>query len=398
MIPAVPPDQRPVDPPPLHIRMTNEYPVNPRGKSQFGVVGVVEGIEEDVQEFGIVSDTDEWALSEFDMDAIDEPPDPPGYVQTSDVPPGYWQEWLTAVSCDDSIYIPQIGDEVAFIKQGYLKMIHESDLNEDVSKLEELEGTEKMSVVNIDPVSNGMKLTVQLLKDGQRKDKYSVFFPIPETVQFMLPSMKFRTSHELMKVLQVGDTVSVPFYGENGVLTSYTGTIRAIRPNWSQEPFEALSVSWEGEEGNISPWEITSRNGEPAVGQDQSFTISRVADKVKEDLVRILSDPKYQEVAHCPDPRVETGIEQIIKIPSSVVMIKERLESSWYRTFLGIVADIRLIGTNIQMIRQSGDPQVELAGEIVRQLTGTLENLSRLLKERREQMKRQQEMMKRQTQ
>ena len=386
--PATPADAGRIDPPPLHIRITNEYPVNPHAKAPPNLLGDT-GIVKAEETFRIVSEVEDWNLSEFDIDQIDDTPDPPGFMCSMDIPEGLWPEWVTAVSCDEGIFVPQVGEEVVFSKKGYLKMLQNRGITEDTDKITSLEDLEHMTVCHIDPCENGARLSVQPLKNRETREKLTIFVPVMDIFGFIVPITKYRASNEMLKTVQIGDTVSIPWMTSDGVRSSRTGTVKEIRPNWSMDPYESITIEFNygAEQVNIFPWEITEHNGvSVSCGDLARFGI--VQEHVCKDLeTRIIMNPKYAHVIHFPDPRVIPGITTKVQFPMSMIMIRERLQSAWYRTFVGIMSDIRLLAQNVDILFDSSDPQYGLYKEVAQEARGTLESWFKRLKEHRDKMR-----------
>ena len=381
---VVAPEQRRIDPPPLHIRLSNEYPVNPHGRTHLNLVGDT-GPAKEEEPFRIVSETDDWNLSEFDIDQVDDVQEPPGYLCSSDIPAGYWPEWVTAVSCDDSIFVPQVGEEVMFSKRGYDKMLKERGITEDLTKLAKLDENERLSICFVDTCDVGARLTVQVMKDRDKKERFDIVCRVPETVPFMVPMMKYRASTEMMQNLRDGASVTIFRPGEGGILKPCYGTVQSIRPNWTMDPFECITISWSGSEesSNVCPWELASVNGTPVPAGDISRFIL-VQEQVRDEVDKVITNPKFSQAVRCPDPRVIPNLPEKIHMPMSAMMIRERLDGGWYRTFLGIMGDIRLLSNNVNTLSEIGDTPQETAREVCLALKAILESWFKRLKEQRD--------------
>ena len=114
-----------IGPPPLHIRLSTEFPVNPHGKGafKFAVESEDEG-EEDAADVHISSDADDWTFIEQNGSEsifnFDEEKRAPTFLITKSIKKGFWDDWALAVSYDEQFLIPQCGDGFVFFKQAYI--------------------------------------------------------------------------------------------------------------------------------------------------------------------------------------------------------------------------------------------------------------------------------------
>jgi hypothetical protein len=60
-------------------------------------------------------------------------------------------------------------------------------------------------------------------------------------------------------------------------------------------------------------------------------------------------------------------------------MIKERIESKWYRKFAGVVADLRLLTKNAGTAYGKGSPAWQLTNKLREKLMNTMNGIAKAL-------------------
>jgi hypothetical protein len=93
----------------------------------------------------------------------------------------------------------------------------------------------------------------------------------------------------------------------------------------------------------------------------------------------VAGDPRNAAVVHSPRDSVEG-----IGVPCSFWMIKERIESRWYRKFAGVVADLRLVTKNAGTAHEKGRPAWQLTNRLREKLLNTMNGIAKALQQRRE--------------
>lgn len=405
------PTSNTIGPPPLHIRITTEYPVNPRGNELLTENGDEEEEEEEdtneadgngviikrkrskpKRENGIstkiVSDTDDWMFvdkDEFDESfkenqKIDDNEEfefeTTPLLLSEDIPSGFWPNYACTIACDDNMFIPQVGDEVVFIWSAYQKL-----LSEDEKASFKLPEISRCTIQEYRCTEFGMELK---LSTPATTGWVTVDFPIPEEVTFLIPLNKFKFAKRIGKTLNVNDKVVVPFVSEDGDITPYHGTIQSINPKWKNSPFESIVVDWgNGEPTNISPWEIAMHNGREIKYVDTSVRIDGVEKGMIGALNAIIADQRYTLFQHCPNPETFADYNKFVTSPMSLQFILERLENGYYRTIDSISADIQLLYTNSVLYNDSNSHITTQAKELQSNLKRTLDGLAKQFKDKR---------------
>lgn len=420
-----------IGPPPLHIHISIEYPVNPRGGS------IVSENETEVSEYNDSSNEDEEKDSKeeeennegenlsikkkkkikkkkiaahFESDADDyifidseqnkeeefEIEEKKSIILSDDIPRGFWPDHVCAIACDDTFFIPQVGDEVVLIWSAYMKYLSSTQEDSDDEK-EETDEKEKQKIMKRpDKLTEITRCVIQQLTsyEDEMELKMSspnltnwitIHFPIPEEVTFLIPLSKYKFAKKIGKSLKLEDKVVVPFISEDGGVTPYIGNITEISAKLANAPFESIKVDWGNSEiTNISPWEIVSLNGNEIKYVDTSICVEGIETGMIAAVDSLLSVNKYDLFHSVPNPSEFADYEKIVSSPMSLTFLRERLESGYYRSTEAIYFDIQLIYSNAVLYNDSNSPVVAIAKEIQDNLKNTLNILAKQYRDRRQ--------------
>ena len=429
-----------IGPPPLHVHISIEYPVNPKGgsivsenesseysnydddddneineqnpqrndndnenededlnpkkKKKIKKRKVITNIESDADDYLFI-DNDHYQNDFFKHSSLGnegeefEIEEKTSIILSDDVPRGFWPDHVCSIACDDSFFIPQVGDEVVLIYSAYLKYLENSqDDDDDESGSKSTKKTDKMAEITrciiqqIASSEDGLELKMSA---PNLTSWITIRFPIPEEVTFLIPLNKFKFAKKIGKSLNLGDKVVVPFVSEDGGLTPYTGNITEISPKWKNAPFESIKVDWgNGEITNISPWEIVSLNDTEIKYVDTSICVEGIEIGMIAAVDALLSQSKYDLFRSVPNPDEFKDYEKIVSCPMSLLFLRERLESGYYRTPEAIHFDIQLIYQNAVLYNDPSSSVVIFAKEVQDSLKSTLNALAKQYRDRRQ--------------
>jgi WD40 repeat protein len=365
---AVQPGQAAVGPPPLHIRLAVEAPVNPHGSI---VIPPSDDQPDDTpgsESAQIDSEQDDWC---FDDRAIDPSGGTPPFLRTRDAADGIWPEWATAVSCDDAVFIPQVCDEVVICKKAYLRQLA---VTHDTVP-DNLPDAFRALVLSITPHDRGILLALGEATEERRQ--IEVIYPVFGAISFVVSRGRWLSVTNWLPHLIAGDTVAVRRLDADGTLTTHTGRVTAVADDCIADPDLSISVDWGDETGSISPWEVIARNGEAIAVPDSSTIILQYITEFVAALGKVIDDRKNDRVIHLPTDKAK------VEYPCSLYMIRERIESAWYRKFQAIVADLKLaLRTNMAVFGAEA-PEVDQTRKICATLTELLQKIVQAAKSRR---------------
>lgn len=360
--------------PPIHIRYGAELPVNPHGGTYANLepdsYHEDDKLDEETATFKIESDTDDW---DFEQRVIEEGPEEnnPPLLFTNDFDLGVWNECVSAVVYDDSIYIPQTGDEAVVILTALKEMMEETGTEINLPRLTEIN---RVTVNKIEGAPHGLNLGL-MTTSGSQNHIFQVPFIYPDHTSFIVPLNKYNYSQKIMKIIKVGDNIEVPFVQNNRVIFS-PGSVTEISPNHTNFPYNSLSVNWGNEISKISPWEITRLNG-TIIDCDQNSNMEEISYYFSQVLQTTISNNKYEAFLHVPDHKQFELYPQTVTTPMSLEFLLERLENGWYRSFTAIEHDLKLIHTNCIKFNSSEAPLCKLAAELVSGLNKQMKTIFR---------------------
>jgi hypothetical protein len=369
---SAPAAQPVVGPPPLHVRIAVEAPVNPHGP-------ILSQEEEEqssdessqLQATHVVSDPDDWCF-----EAVEEPDAGggiPPYIRTRDAPRGKWPDWAIAVCCDDAVFIPQLGDDVVLCKKSYLRM--QATTGSDFHLPPDLPELFTASVTAVNPHQHGFVL--QLTELGEEPHQLEILYRFPTLIPFLVLRIRWSVLSRWIEELRPGDKLTIQPMDEDGMLTVYTGKVLAVNPGSDANPDLSISIDWGDEAGCISPWEIVKRNGQFAPYPDSSSLVSQYIGEFAASLIKVLEHPKNATIIHLP------AMRGTIELPCSFYMIYERIENAWYRKFQGVIADLKLtLKTNIAAFGADA-PETKTTRKRCNSLTETLQKTVQQVKNKR---------------
>ena len=350
-----------VPPPPQHIKMTIEQPINPHGENLN--INKDNNIEENnSSNIQIESDIDEWIL---DPSLVENQNSIvfSSLVRAESVPLGPWPDWSVSVLCDDNIYLPQIGDEVFFIKDSNNFIIEELQLK----NFNSLSKIQRCTIVELIPFDKSVKL--KLVFPNSTAFHINIEIPIPDINYSLIPLNKFKTSIEYIKTLKPLQKILILKRFNNFKLSTFFGIIKSIN-SFETDPFKSIEIELENKEIIlISPWDIYIYNNKISNISDRfydaMFTLSKSIDI-------ILTDESYLPFKH-----INTNIESLT--PMSLMFLKERLENCWYHSNKSLVYDIRLLKSNLK----DNETLIPIADKLVQNLIIALEKFIKPFNDRR---------------
>jgi hypothetical protein len=343
-----------VGPPPLHVRLSVECPVNPHAspESEAGSGGSDhEGEKGAVGAFA--SEVDDWDFT----DDSDGSPDSLIVIYATDVPDGIWETWRYVTMFDSRCYFPQVGDSVSLVWPTYLQVLEELGLDPPDEQL----GVVSQFVVRQMSVKSG-RLSLMLSGDQM----LSVWFPVPPTKSFLVLANRMEAAAKIAKALTPHDRVGVFLVSKDTSIKLATfSVVEVVRP----VGFECVKATAEdGTDVSLSPWEIAVVNDEIVVEGDPGGKVARDISHFAKALGAVAKDPANKEWLHVvgvDDP----GYVKRVQFPMSLTTIKERIDSGYYRSMDSVANDLEILYQNIQAYHRDDKDIIEQAMEMRKTLT-----------------------------
>ena len=126
---------------------------------------------------------------------------------------------------------------------------------------------------------------------------------------------------------------------------------------------------------------ITKVNDQKIKTSDQAILFSVYIRGMQSTLEKYMNDPNYNDIIHCLDPRNPLVLEKV-KLPISLTLIRERLESNWYRSFPGLNNDFKLLEKNTIAFYGIDSPQTAFALSLRQSILDSIEQIKRKALER----------------
>ncbi|BFZ25162.1 hypothetical protein BsWGS_28200 [Bradybaena similaris] len=310
-------------------------------------------------------------------------------------------EWITSVIPRKAPFVPQMGDEVVYFRQGhehYLqavlrKQVYHVDLdkNQPWHKIPTLRPQELVKIVGIKWLIKPtrlccLKLAFMDSSTGRLTGRsFTIkYHDMPDVIDFLVlrqhydisvergwkPGMRFRS--------MIDDQW-------------WLGAIRSqqpLNPEFDDSLFQCFTVQWDnGEYEKISPWDM-----EPIDPKRKPAVVGGGVDVTQDEYKALLYVPKKTEWTSCgreaESQRLIRGLEVLmqhsiaepfnapvdlqqfptyacfVSYPIDLSTIKTRLENGFYRRITALQWDVRLIAANATIFNRSGSVIVKNANAI----------------------------------
>lgn len=324
-------------PPPLHIRQTVECPVNPHGATGVFSAGGEEEAIEVAEKFDITSDTEDWCMDQTDFDQNeDEWVDRIVHVSASDIPKGVWPVWATCIAYDSRVYLPQIGDDVAFVPSAYADFCRSQSLSIPSS----LSDTTVLHCIISGMRSSDEYLLLSLSSPENTHIISDVKFKPATAPLFLMLWSYYKVAVKKAKELKVGDCVQYSIIRDGELLDRAAGDITELSDG---DPYQSIKVSGSGDSVLISPWNIVNPKLGAANIDTQDTQLWSALVQLRALVFRIAADPSARPITTTPqDPKYQQEVE----FPMSLTIVKERIDARYYRSVQAVIFDLEQFSKN----------------------------------------------------
>ncbi|OBZ82314.1 Bromodomain and WD repeat-containing protein 1 [Choanephora cucurbitarum] len=291
--------------------------------------------------------------------------------------------WITTTERSLVKYLPQLGDRVAILTEGYKEYLKVSELKSlfDHHRIDRHEPVLFAKVSQIQwqvgpPAYCKLKLSMFELANPQQvvhqqadpvwttlnRDETIEYTDEDGSPEFIVLWERFRASMTIFKTLKQGQRVDA-LYDEG----QYTGTIaycNANSMNWKRagmpSPWAYYHVIWDDPGSNaedLCPWELVPSGEDFRSHYDvqPSLTVAQI--QRARDVIEWLSNTDdfflyVQQVNYHDYP----AYLSVIAYPICLDMVRERLENNFYRSIEGLMDDVELIKKNAQKYNADSSP------------------------------------------
>ncbi len=336
-------------------------------------------------------------------------------INMNECPPEYRPpEWLTSTKPKKSPYVPQIGDEVVYFKQGHelyvqavkknkVYDIDEKSLPWNSNANLEVQEYCRVTAIKIEikpPRLVCLKLSRIDRQTGQQYNDQKIsikYHDMPHVVDFVILRQIYERGVSRHWRAKDRFRCIIDDFWWCGVIEEK----KAFQEEHANSEFQCLKVTWDsGESEELSPWDleplsgVNARKTKPVLGSSMPSNGEPVTpDELKSLLYTPDSKDWPEEGRDSECERILNGLEKIMELalaehfnypvdldsfpvyarivdyPIDLNTIKERIENRYYRRLLAIQWDVRKIESNAILFN-------EPKSEIVRKaslLTGLLD-------------------------
>uniref|UniRef100_A0A670Z1R8 Bromodomain and WD repeat domain containing 1 n=1 Tax=Pseudonaja textilis TaxID=8673 RepID=A0A670Z1R8_PSETE len=319
-------------------------------------------------------------------------------------------DWITNIRLRRSPFVPQMGDEVIYFRQGheaYIEAVRKNNIYELNPQKEPwrkmvLRDQELVKIVGIHyevgpPTLCCLKLTLMDHITGQLQDKsFSLkYHDMPDVIDFLV-------------LRQFHDEARQRNWQPNDRFRSiiddawWFGTVLSqepYQPQYPDSPFQCYSVKWDnGETERLSPWDM-----EPIPENvDQPIELGASVSVTAEEMAKLLYKPQKGEwqgksqSGECE--RIISGIDQLLRLdisaafagpvdlntypkyssvvayPTDLCTIQLRLMNHFYRRLSALIWEVRCIESNARTFNEPNSKIAETAQKITDQLLEFIRN------------------------
>ncbi|XP_033002928.1 bromodomain and WD repeat-containing protein 1 isoform X3 [Lacerta agilis] len=319
-------------------------------------------------------------------------------------------DWITDVRLRRSPFVPQMGDEAIYFRQGheaYIEAVRKSNICELNPQKEPwrkmvLREQELVKIVGIHyevgpPTLCCLKLTLMDHITGQLLDKsFSLkYHDMPDVIDFLVLSQFHEEARQ--RNWQPNDRF-------RSIIDDawWFGTVLSqepYQPQYPDSPFQCYSVKWDnGETERLSPWDM-----EPIPDNvDQPVELGASVSVTAEEMAKLLYKPQkgeWQGKSQSEEcERIIRGIDQLLTLdisaafagpvdlnrypkystviayPTDLWTIKTRLVNRFYRRLSALIWEVRCLESNAQTFNVPNSTIAKSAQKITDQLLEFIRN------------------------
>jgi hypothetical protein len=239
-------------------------------------------------------------------------------------------------------YIPQIGEEVIYLRKGHQAWGKKCMLLEfppPYMLRHSLPCFVRAIVSNMQFIVSHFIITLDF-DDFKAK----VAYPVPECFPFLVSATHFKASMSYMTTLSVGDIVCVDLE-EKGVLKEFRARVAGFSNNWTENPFDSVIVTFcdDNTKGRLQPWELKFQVGE--LNKDL-MKMMQICEFLANTVRDFAQKREYNEFRECRSEKVLRVLVSEGKMPMDLTLLRERLENCYYVALEGIIHDIEMLKVN----------------------------------------------------
>ena len=312
--------------------------------------------------------------------------------------------WLMSHNKLGGLYVPQVGDDVIYIKRGHIAALEETN-DPAPPCLDDLREAEHCTVQSVsyfiardgtDGTAASLLLRAHPREDSDNPDDASchefevnVYSPQAGLPDFLVLRSLF--DHSASRPWKEDDPCKAMFWNEDredwyegAIVGDALGDYRAVDDPYQEvdQLWERFSVKWdlENESSSHSPWELRpldADENEFDQSELEEATVARVKQAIFEAATKLEWD--IFQVAPLRDDAYEShrvAVEyynQLVALPIGLMDIQSRLDNHYYRRSAALQHDISLIADNAVAFNGEDHDVSKAAKKLCRFLTAVLD-------------------------
>lgn len=318
-------------------------------------------------------------------------------MENGEIPDRYRPpDWLTSILPRKTPYVPQIGDDVMYFRQGHelyvnsVNRLKVYDFPQSLSlpweKDPDLSPHEWMRIVGIKYEIKPPRLVCVKLghvdsETGQLTgESFTLkYHDMPDVIDFLVLRKTYVTAMERQWKENDRFRAVIDDAWWHGSIETH----QCLSEDFPHSHFQCLWVRWDnGERERMSPWDLEIENGNPPEGGSVSVTPAEFrasqyyepdegewpphgrdveCDRIKEGIERVMEIRIAEHFIAPVDLSAFPYYAMVVPYPVDFSTIRARLENRYYRRVTSILKDVRFIESNAKLFNEPGSHIVHCA-------------------------------------
>ena len=255
-------------------------------------------------------------------------------------------EWTFSNTRVFHTYIPQIGENIVYIKKGHLEYKKACSYMHYMPPYEiqkKMPNVASAYIVDVQFYVSHLILTLQFCNfEG------SVSYPLPESPPFLTTKYEFDESIKYCSTLKQGDIIKVVFQ-DGDEAKEFEAILKKIKPNFEKDPWGSIIIQLIDDSSicYLEPWEVIRPN---RTDSQLQCKMNDLMNDLKTQLIKIMRKPENKNLVEIREPKTQKILVRNSHQPMDLKLINERLTNHWYTTPDSILNDINILESNSKLL------------------------------------------------
>lgn len=250
-------------------------------------------------------------------------------------------DWCYATTIQQNIYIPQLSEEIYYLKQVHEKYSDECKADIFIPPYEidpNLPNVVSAVIESIDFNINALIVTIKI--QHKKSITSQIYYPLPQSPPVIIRRTIFQSAIKNCRGSIIGK--SIEYIKSDEIIET---NIVDIKKNWEKEPFEAFSILLNSKVIKISPWDI--KFPKP---RNHNIKLQKLLNDLNSFVSCLMNDYKY--FISFNEMQNDFFIKHSLK-PINLEIIQKRLENLYYQTIDELNSDVKQIESVFVAINRS---------------------------------------------